>query len=442
MSDNNPTFNIDSIERSLWRNWAIGFGALTAPLLLSLFIPMFWVAILTVVDTWALSSAMKSNFMGWLNSCSLFLKLTVRILTLSAIIMMGIVILCTDWLVPTVIHLKLYNADIPFISCLILFPCTVFLCVLWLFVGLGDSHCRECQRRNGFYTGDNIAATLYFKETRYQAMLLLVIASVLGIIQYWYYFTRYINSNFNAPDHFFFSFMPTAVYILSLLFMYGRYASLNALYKAINPKGQAKKNRTTVRFLIFCGNDLLVNSSSDSKFDTPAEMVVNRTKSVSENQARFMLTELMPFENFKLRYCFTNAGFASGSNIIHYAAFIPEDAHDSIPEGYLWMTPYMLDHALANNALDPVLANELFRLHTITMAWKTYDRKGHRLYPIRHYRPTFRFSDLPDWQVDYDDVTWFDIANNNEDRRFYHLRNLWHHMTNIFNKKPQAPNGR
>lgn len=439
---NNRTFHIDSVQSALWRNWALGAGAISLPLLLGLWIPMFWIAIITVVEAWVLVVAMKSNYKGMINTCSLLLHLATRILITSALIMMGIVILCTDWLVPTVIHLQLYNSEIPFITCLIVFPCTIFFCLTWLYAGLGDTHCRDCQRRNGYYAGDNIAVTLYYKETRYQVILLLSLAILLGAIEYWYYFARYINSDFNAPDHFFFNFMPTAVYLLSLLFMYGRYVSMGTLYKALDPNGHTKRNRTVVRFLIFCGDELLAHLGPNNLFDTPAEKVINRTRSISENQARFMLQEMMPIENFSLRYCFTNDGFAIGSNIIHYAAFLPENLRDSVPDDDVWMNPYMLDAALAQNSLNPVFANELFRLHTITMAWKTYDRKGRRLYPIRHYRPTFRFRDLPNWDVDYDDETWFDIANNNEDRKFYRLRNFWNNITDVFNRKTQAPDGR
>lgn len=442
MIERSDKFHIDNVRSSLWRNWAMGFGALSLPLLLGMWIPMFWIAIISAIEAWALVAATKSNFMGMTSSCSIFLSLTIRILVASVIIMLGIVVLCTDWLVPTMIHLNLYNEEIPFVTCLIVFPCSVVFCTLWLYAGLGDSHCRDCMRRNGYYAGDNIAATLFFKESRYQVTLLLSLSLLLGAVEFWYYFTRYINSNFSTSDHFFFNFMPVAVYALSLLFMYGRYASMSVLYKALEPNGEKKRNRTVVRFLVFCGDELLTHPVSDKQYDTPAEKVINRTSSIGENEARAMLGDLLPVSDFRLRYCFTNDGFATGSNIIHYAAFIPEESRNAMPAADTWMNPYMLDAALASNALCPVLANELYRLHTITMAWKTYDRKGRRLYPIRHYRPTFRFRDLPDWNVDYDDASWFDIAHNNEDRRFFRLRNFWENITGIFNRKTHASDHR
>ncbi len=68
----------------------------------------------------------------------------------------------------------------------------------------------------------------------------------------------------------------------------------------------------------------------------------------------------------------------------------------------------------------------------MTMAWKTYDRTGRRLYEIKHYRPTFRFRDMREWDIDYNDSTWFDIAANNEDNNFFRVRQFLRKITDIF----------
>ena len=112
--------------------------------------------------------------------------------------------------------------------------------------------------------------------------------------------------------------------------------------------------------------------------------------------------------------------------------FYPEaDREDALQQDDKWFDAYMIDAAMAKGIIAAPLANELFRIHTITMAWKTYDRRGKRLYPIRHYRPTFRLGDLRGWKVDYDDTDWLAVAYNNEDRRFYHMRRFWNRMTNV-----------
>ena len=43
--------------------------------------------------------------------------------------------------------------------------------------------------------------------------------------------------------------------------------------------------------------------------------------------------------------------------------------------------------------------------------------------------------DLPKWQVDYDDQTWFDVAHNNEDRPFFRLRRIWGRLTGILRRR-------
>lgn len=429
--------NTDTILHNLQVNWAIAYGAITLPLILAMWIPKLVLPLLIFIEAWAIISAMRANYRGLFDQCSLILTIASRVLLISSAVMFLIAVLCTDYLVPTVIHLDLYNSEIPFVTCLVVFPVTAIVCAVWLFAGIGDKHSRECQRRNGYYAGDSITATLYHRETRYQVGVLLILALALGAVEYWYYFARYINSDMNAPDRFFFNYIPAIMYLLSLVFVYGRYTSMKVLYEALDAANPSKQNRTLVRYLIFSLDELLLHPGKDGLLDTPAEAVIGRVPSIGTQRARLIFEEMTGIDKFDIRYCFTNDGFASGSNIIHYAVFITPEQKSAFEAPDEWANPYMLDKALATNALSPLLANELYRIHTITMAWKTYDRQGRRLYPIRHYRPTFRFRDMPDWEVDYDDQTWFDVAHNNEDRSFYRLRLLWNRFTGLFTKQAE-----
>lgn len=72
-----------------------------------------------------------------------------------------------------------------------------------------------------------------------------------------------------------------------------------------------------------------------------------------------------------------------------------------------------------------MLASEIHRLHTITMAWKTYDAEGRRLYKVKNYHPIFRLDGICDWDVDFNSPKWLDVARLNEDKRFFRLRKLW-----------------
>lgn len=430
--------NTDAMLKIVWRNWAVAYGAIILPILIAAFAPKIWVPFVCLAESYLLISLMRSDLDSVVSRCSLVIFLASRVLLLTSAIMFVVVILCTDWLVPTVIHLDLYNSEIPFITCLVEFPAAVVMCSCTLYLGYGKRHCRECQRRNGYYAGDSIVATLYYRESKYQVAVLLILSLMLGAVEYWYYFARYINSDLNAPDRFFFNYMPVAMYVLSLVFMAGRYASMRRLLLALEESRPGAVNSTVVRYLIFNNDDLLLHQGTEGLWDTPAEAVIARAASIGDPQASLLLTELTGIANFRLRYCFTNDGFAIGSNVIHYAAFIDGSPDEAPHGGDCWFNTYMLDNALATNSLAPLLANELYRIHTMTMAWKTYSREGHRLYPIKHYRPTFRFRDLHGWAVDYDDPTWFDIAHNNEDRPFFRSRQLWSRLTGIFKRKRMA----
>ena len=431
--------DVDKVLRGMRKSWALSYGALTLPIIASLVLPQLWIPFVCLLGAWGLASASKASAgKATISTCTLIVRLAVRVLLLSSIIMLAIMLLCTSWGIPAIIHFRIYNEEIPFVICLIIYPVSTLMCVWWLYFGLADRQCRRCQQRNGYYAGDSIVATLYYQEARYQVRLLLLIAIVVGGAEYWYYFFRYINSDFNAPDRFFFHYMPVVVYLLSLAIMWSRYHSLSLLYMAVEDAHPARRNRTIVRFLIFSGNEMLLHRRADDLMDTPVEYVIARTNSIGNHAARTFIEDKLGIKDFILRYCYTNDGFANGSILIHYAVFTrPEDMEHLLGEENIWATPHMLDNALKNNLLAPVLANELYRIHTITMAWKTYDREGHRLYPVRHYRPTFRFSDMPSWNVDYDDETWFEVANNNEDRNFYNLRTLWRHLTDVFTRKPR-----
>ncbi|MCH5220816.1 MAG: hypothetical protein J1F05_00585 [Muribaculaceae bacterium] len=423
---------VDHLLVALWRNWAISVGALILPLILALFLPKIWIPFICLAEGYALISMMRADITSGVSSCSLIVRLTSRVLLITSIVMFGVVILCTDWLVPTVIYLDLYNSEIPFITCLIVFPVALAFCLMYRFLGIGERHSREIQRINGFYAGDSVLATLYYRESKYQLVVLMLLSIILGVVEYWYFFTRYINSDMNVPDRFFFNYLPAAMYLMTLFVFVGRYTSMRAMYKTFSDESHISNNNTLVRFLVVVGDELLLQNIKEERWDTPVESLIGRCRSISEPQARDIFTDKTGVKDFAIRYCFANDSFAEGSNIIHYAVFISDTDVNAFDSGNcVLFNASMLDAAMSANALAPLLANELYRIHTMTMAWKTYDRKGCRIYPVKNYRPSFRLRDLVTWDIDYDDYTWFDIAHNNEDRKFFKLRRFWHRITGV-----------
>lgn len=419
------------LTRAMWLNWVVAYGAVMLPLVFSLFAPLSLLPFVALAEVYALAVIRRNDAVSVVSGCAVLTDLAMRTLVWTAVVMIVINLLCTDWMIPTVWHLKVYNSEIPFVASLIVFPTLFLMCALLLGLGVGDRRCREYQRRHGFNAGDNVAGVLYYREARYQAMVLMGISVVMGAVELWYYFARYINANFNDPDRFFFIYMPLVVYLLTLVFMYGRYQSMNELCNALADGNRQPRRTTKVRFLIFHNGDLWLHRGKDDRWDTPAESVLPSGDTPGEHQMRLLCTELTGLENFNMRYCYTNRGFASNTKVVHYAVSIDDKAAlgGSDEARSRWFNAYDLDRALGTGQLTPMLANELYRIYTMTVAWKTYHSDGRRRYAIKHYRPTFRLADLMHWDVDYDDETWFGVWRHNQDKPFYRLRRFWNRIT-------------
>ena len=84
-----------------------------------------------------------------------------------------------------------------------------------------------------------------------------------------------------------------------------------------------------------------------------------------------------------------------------------------------------MSELINNKEMAPLFSAEFIRLYTIAMAWKTYTADGKRRYLIRNYVPTFRIRDIKNWDVDYNDIRWLDVARNNQDVPMYGLRRFW-----------------
>ena len=242
----------------MWRNWTVCYGAITLPLLLSLFIPLAWLPFATLLEVYLLSSIRRSDILSTVSACSVLTGIAIRVLFMSSVIMIAINLMCTDWLIPTVWRLRVYNSEIPFVVCLIISPLAVLFCGLSLLFGLGDTSSRNYQRRNGFHAGDSVAATLYHREARYQTTVLLCLSAVMGAVEYFYYFARYINANFNDPDRFFFIYMPMVVYLLSIVILHARYQSVTILCEALVNAQGGRHTGTIVRYLVFKDDDLRI----------------------------------------------------------------------------------------------------------------------------------------------------------------------------------------
>lgn len=413
--------------RGLWNNWAIAFGAIALVTFFSLFISKVILPAIIFVLAYAMMAKLKADTgHSKMGACSLIVWATAIILFWSGLVMVIINIIHAEWFFGGRFVVEPFNPQHPYVASLIIFPIALAVSVYFLARGHSLKICQNCHARFGYYHQSSSVASLYFREARYQLRMLLLLSLLLSIVDWVYYYFFYINVNFNQPDKFYFIIMPIAVYLISLVYMSLRYMSMSDDLLTRHSSKTLKPMTTIVRFLVLRGDKILLSDQSDGLIDTPAKANFPRKEEISLDEARREFVNMSGIKDFDAKYLYSESGYVNGSNVFHFAVFLPDDteATDLKLRGK-WDTIDELDRKLKSHQLTPLLVSELSRIYNITMAWKTYDREGHRLYPIKNYHPTFRLRDFKKWDVDYSDLHWLDVATNNEDRPMFRLRRFW-----------------
>lgn len=415
-----------STVRGLWNNWTLAFGSIALVMVCSLFVPKTILPVILLGLAYALMSKMKSDHScSKMGACYMVLWAMAITMFWSAVVMLLINLLHARWFFGGILAIEPFNPRHPYVSSLIIFPIALAVSIYFLIRGHKSKLCRNCQARFGYYEPDSVVATLYFRETRYQLRMLLWLSLLLSIVDWAYYYLFYINVNYNKPDKFYFIIMPIAVYLLSLVYMSVRYMSISEdMLDRTSPRG-IRPMMTMIRFLVFSGDKVFLAEGTDELVDTPAHLIVPRREQMSIDDATRKFSDISGIDNFETRYLYTDSGYVNGANVLHYAVFLPEGEEPANKLRGDWHTIDQLDRWLKAGQLAPLLVREIYRIYSVTMAWKTYDRNGHRLYPIKNYQPTFRLRDFRKWDVDYSDIHWLDVASNNEDKPFYRLRRFW-----------------
>ena len=152
---------------------------------------------------------------------------------------------------------------------------------------------------------------------------------------------------------------------------------------------------------------------------------------MSKYDSEVYLKGLTGLTQYDLRLLYVNSNFRVDCNMFHFACFVEskEQVANSRLEGE-WFTLPELNSLIENDDLSNIFKSEYERIYKISMAWKSYDRQGRRLYNMRNYVPTFRLQDIKDWDVDYNDKEWLFVAKNNQDRSFYRIKRFWHRVIN------------
>lgn len=427
----------------LFQYWAIGVGSLIVMGVLPLILPPFWTPFIGIISALILLRMRRANDDSRFPLCGRIIYICNLSLVWSSLIMIAMYILIhhtsliqTMWLLDLPI-----NSAIPFIPILIIAPVTALVSA-WL-IRRGHAHhvCQNCQIKHGDRNERGFIGRLFDQEGNYQLWLLFATSIMLSIGEWIYYFAFFVNVNFNTPDTFYFVWCPTILYCLTLIFLGIRYSGLLVYYNRVIEGGPLNHGSfSQIRFLIISGDEIFLTTNTDDsssimleddKIDTPAILTIDHRNNIPDWDADTFFKGLTGIAPDALRYLYRTNTEESGCNIFHYAALINDPkVIDRARVNGQWLTVNALQLHINRGAVAPLLASEVYRIYNITMAWKSYDRRGFRLYDIKNYKPTFRLRDLANRNVDYNDSNWLFVAANNEDRPFFKIRRLWRKLFN------------
>ncbi len=426
--------------RGLWKNWAISVGLLILVNFCGLWIPKTWTPIVAFSCSLILYAIIRINRDNRVPVCDRILYLSMIILLWSGVIMMIINLLVTKSLCGSVFSLTPYNPKLPYINILVIAPVSVALTWLSIYRGRNQFFCRVCRIMYGEAPERGLLGNIFRQEGEYAVWMFFVTSIGLTVCEYIYYAFFYINININTPDKFFFIYAPFLIYCFSLVFLAIRYAGVWAYYSRALRNNSLQTDRTILRFLIFCGDNIFLHIPDsehndlyigEEKVDTPVKITLPYKSRLSDYEAEMCFRNLSGIHPDNTRFLYMSEHFNTDRNIFHFACIL--DNEDRIKESRCkgkWMSLGDFRLMVFDNAVTPMLCSEIERIYQVTMAWKSYDRHGFRLYDIKNYRPAFRLRDLSSWDVDYNDRNWLFVWNNNEDRAFFRLRRWWRIIMN------------
>ena len=425
---------------SLWLNWVIAGTATYLPVLLSVYLPAMYTPIVSLLMVGVLIIYERSSMRSGTAVCSLIPTIALRSLFYSAIIMIIISIIYKRGYINYFYEPNSINPAIPYVTVLIKAPVT-FLTTVWSFIrGKKYAACQRCTLLLGSESERGFLGKIYTQESRYQRMFLMGISGTMTLVGWGYYLYFYINVNINVPDRVFFGWLPIILYIISVFYIGARCFTLWAYYCQDFDGSEIRHgSSSSLRVLIISGDKFFLSIDDQEYndlpdgylYDTPASITVRHMDEMTLDRARQLFRDisLIKDEDFTLRFMYMSQEATGNRNTYHYIC-CPKSADvlkDSRFKGE-WYNLSQVERLLHNRELTPLLASEIHRLYTVTMAWKTYDAEGKRLYKVKNYHPIFRLDGICDWDVDFNSPVWLKVHNLNEDKPFFRLRKFWRNL--------------
>ena len=110
---------------------------------------------------------------------------------------------------------------------------------------------KACEERSDNSIDRGVIGAIYKREAYFQNRLLFVMTVVNTLVSWSYYWVCFINIDINSADLFFFTWAPTTVYIISLIYLGGRYYTMWTFYSNNQEmRDFISRSGTPVRYII------------------------------------------------------------------------------------------------------------------------------------------------------------------------------------------------
>ena len=429
----------------VWLEWMASSAAILAVILTPLLLRPIWTPFVAAVLEVTFYSAVRHGRNARTPRCMLPMFITTRILFWSAITMLGVLVIHHNLHPDEIVSLGI-NRDIPFIPALIIAPIGVVVCYWMLWRGSSFPFCVDCRLRFDSPAERGFLGLLFSQEGTAQIRVLLTGCILITVSAWPYYLVKYVNESLTDADRYFFFGIPAALWAIAAIYMSLRYLGIYRYYSQDLEGSMHRRGPVTrARFLIIHDNKLLVrvpdhSHDADSiidlsriKADTPAEMSLPFRRDLPLSEAESYLEAILPITGANVRFLYSNTEWNVDCNMFHFIVNVDDSTASKLTEtvkGGMWVTLHQYNDMLRAGGIDSILASEIHRIYTVSMAFKTYDSRGRRLYPIKHYRPTFHLSDVINYKVDFNDRLWLHVARCNQDQPLYRLRSFWRRHVN------------
>lgn len=423
---------------SLWANWAVSVGFLALPIMITPLVAPRILPVITLILAGILTLLDRRNRIQLSPTCFRIPHLVQAILIISTATLLVDIFYKTHSEINRLIGQPV-NLSTPLLPVLDISLVAVIVCLFNMVRSKNPRSCRSCRNQLGEAIDRGLIGMLYNRESKIQIKFLFWLSLALAVTTWIYYIFFYINVNINRADNYFFILCPLLCYVLSLIYFGARYYTMWVYYCQNNATAKViERQGTSIRYIVICNDKILLNIpepssdvifSDDLKIDVPLKVMLPFKETVSELEAHNYFIDAAEMHDAETRLIFQSCDPGMYNNMFHYVAFVKDADKAAETLKGQWFSLSETNDMIREGLVAMALAAELSRIYTITMAWKAYDRSGHRLYEIKHYKPTFRLKDMQTWDVDYNDANWLYVAEINEDKPFYRIRRLWHRIT-------------